>query len=56
MEKEEKPLCPICKRPMVWVKDTLLCLVCHRDVIWELLTPSTIEEQNKWIDNNRGGV
>ena len=43
-----------CGRKMVWVKSTLLCVVCDAFIIWDLNTPWTIEEQNKWVENNIG--
>ena len=41
---------------MTWVKGTPLCIVCDAKLLWELNTPATIEEQNKWVENNIGGV
>jgi len=48
--------CARCGRTMVLVKETLLCVTCDAQLLWDLNTPFTIEEQNKWVDNNLGVV
>ena len=54
MIEENMPNCGRCGRKMIWVKSTLVCVVCDSQLIWNLNTPSTIEEQNKWVENNIG--
>jgi len=53
-DETTNPLCARCKRPMVWVKGTLLCVVCDSSLLWDLNTPNTSEEQDAWVDRNNG--
>ena len=54
--KKEILLCPICGKPLAWVKNTLLCLKCDASIIADLNSPNTRQEEKDWVKRNRGSV